>query len=218
MSKSFRNRNLLDPEYLWFLYKIYREHEETGVNYPVLARKYKITAKDMYLFINRYQYKIKSNPKLHQTLLDKYSHFLELKKEMESLAIKEYMAEYYPAGVPRHFPEVAIHLKVNKIIADLLLKYGEPMFGQVDEEKQLEFFSFPLPNHESIDESAKEEEQVSSLPEKIHVNNCVTIEEHNESPPKNDIELTLMEGVQVSIKKSVSSENVFKIINLMRYL
>jgi len=215
MSKSFRNRNLLDPEYLWFLYKIYREHEETGVNYPVLARKYKITAKDMYLFINRYQYKIKSNPKLHQTLLDKYSHFLELKKEMESLAIKEYMAEYYPAGVPRHFPEVAIHLKVNKIIADLLLKYGEPMFGQVDEEKQLEFFSFPRPASESEKNIST---NLSELPHSVvDILPCPPIVS-SKPLPKNDIELCLMEGVKVSIDKSVSNENVFKIINLMRNL
>jgi hypothetical protein len=215
MSKSFRNRNLLDPVYVWFLYKIYREHEATGETYPDLSNKYNLKHTDMYQFITRYKYKIKSNPKLYQTLIEKYSHFIELKKEIGSLTIKEYMAEYYPEGDPRHFPELAIHLKVNKIIADLLLKYGEPMFGQVDEEKQLEFFSFPRPASESEKNIST---NLSELPHSVvDILPCPPIVS-SKPLPKNDIELCLMEGVKVSIDKSVSNENVFKIINLMRNL
>jgi hypothetical protein len=216
MNKNFRNRNLLDPVHVWYLYKIYREHELTGTNYPDLARKYNIKATDMYNFINRYKYKIRSNPVLYKTLLEKYTHFLELKKEMGALTIDEYMTEYYPGGDRRHFPEMAIHLKVNKIISEYLLKFGEPLIDIKDNDKQMEFFSFPVAEKIHTEEIETHQEIINPEPSILVRDSAGSIVEYQEKPAKNDLELMLMDGVSVSIKKTVCTENVFKIINLLR--
>lgn len=86
-------------------------------------------------FRYRYYFKKENDPEFYKLLLEKVTHFNELKKKEKGLSIVNFIRQHYPGGSPNHISDMVTHLKYVERIKKLTEK---PMqFIAVQPKKEL---------------------------------------------------------------------------------
>lgn len=177
---------------LWELYLHYQEWRETGKAQKEFCAQKNIPIGKFYNFIFRYDYK-KSNPKIYNQLLEKLNHYKELHAKT-NITCLDFTKKYCPEIKPTILLDMQAHLNVLSKIESF--KLNPPIINNVDD---FQFIKLPS--------------QKSPTP-------IVVLQEQKQEvlSPKNDVTLTIKQGITVTISPNIAGEKIIKIIELLKDL